>query len=172
MQPDQFCSGARAFRTVLILFTLFICNVSLKYMKVYETYFSKLFFVNQNFAVVQHCKTRLVYPFPLIGVIGGYNLAKLKQNFKNKIFKQIFLRKYLLLLVHLFFLLLLHKCCIISYLLLIYQNERYAMFTLYIYICIYIYKNTYLYIYIYIYIHTYYCSRYVMLNLVRCHPSE
>ena len=94
-------------------------------------------------------RQRLVYPFCLIG---GYNLAKLKQNFKNKTFQQIFLRKYLLLLVHLFFLLLLHKCCIISYLLLIYQNERYAMFTLYIYICIYIYKNTYLYIYIYIYI--------------------
>ena len=142
-------------------------------MKVYKTYFNKMFFVYQNFAVVQHCKTRLVYPFPLIG---GYNLAKLKQNFKNKIFQQIFLRKYLLLLVHLFFLLLLHKCYIIFYLLLIYQNERYAMFTLYIYICIYIYKYTYLYIYIYIciyiYTHMYYCSRYVMLTLFRCHPSE
>ena len=148
-------------------------------MKVYKTYFSKMFFVYQNFAVVQHCKTRLVYPFPLIG---GYNLAKLKQNFKNKIFQQIFLRKYLLLLVHLFFLLLLHKCYIIFYLLLIYQNERYAMFTLYIYICIYIYKHTYLYIYIYIYVYIYIhiciivlvmlcliCSVVILLNDLNAH---
>ena len=110
-------------------------------------------------------RQRLVYPFCLIG---GHNLAKLKQNFKDKTFQQIFLRKYLLLLVHLFFLLLLHKCYIISYLLLIYQNERYAMFTLYIYICIYIYKQTYLYIHTYIYIYIHICIIVLAMLCLHC----